>query len=406
MGTAKLNIKAEKGTVPISSLSQRQTPVCSIPERLAAFGKLNPNVVAQAREMVHSLTALEGCSEMVGIEIEAEGVPNADDMAYGMWNMHSDGSLRNHGAEFSSTPIKAHYAPLALALAKVLLPENVQFTHRTSIHVHLNMCDVDVNTVWSMALAYLPLEKFFFKVAGSQRANSIFCVPMSETRDLEHVFSITNSRVYLEKYSAVNFRPLIGGPDHPRFGTIEFRHMEGNLDLPRLVLWIQMIVALKTFAKAVKPDELVEIIAGLNTTSQYREFVERVLGYSLAEQLLAGLDYNQLRAAMERNVTQVKQCLFFNGFHNAQAKMPADPDSRFVKGLRRLFGDFSIQSSTKSSAAMVDMILAGDLQPVNWWNSTNAFEATSAGGAVPMPVNFFDDPVPAPEEDHEDEDNQ
>src|SRR5690348_5544085 len=76
--------------------------------------------------------------QLVGIEIEIENWTSKQSEVSRVWSSKDDGSLRNNGIEWVSTPIVAAQAPFALyhLLNDVVSPVCC-FSPRTSVHIHL-----------------------------------------------------------------------------------------------------------------------------------------------------------------------------------------------------------------------------------------------------------------------------
>lgn len=227
----------------------------------------------------------------VGIEIEVEGIINH---AYETWlnnrphwfSVHSDGSLRNGGVEFITYPFDATYAPSILNYFFTNLKRTnpgFTFTNRCSIHVHLDMTDTTYWQFESLYQLYLCFERQFYEYAGEVRENSNFCVPVSATPFEEYFFSTTKSRTWntllnsipdldAAKYTGLNITRLRD------IGTVEFRHLPGNIRAPWVYKFIQFIIALKKFAITHTRDEVNDIIMNANTISNYQPFAESVFG--------------------------------------------------------------------------------------------------------------------------------
>src|SRR5215213_1967548 len=119
----------------------------------------------------------------IGIEVEVENVVDVARIPKGsVWTSKTDGSLRNAGMEFITMPIPASYAPAVLnQLMTQVLNQHCSFSPRTSVHVHLNVQDLELHQALDYVLLYSIFEKLFYKFAGRGRIRNIFCVPITET---------------------------------------------------------------------------------------------------------------------------------------------------------------------------------------------------------------------------------
>lgn len=210
----------------------------------------------------------------LGIEVEVENVHRFDrNSPY--WTVIEDGSLRNRGHEFITHPLRAWRAEHALSKLFLALNKDIDFSERTSIHIHMNVRTLTVAQLEALILTYMVFEKSLFSFVGNNRYNNIFCVPITETglgTQLTDLFN--NNQVVLGwmKYTALNLIPI------REKGTIEFRHLSGTQDIERLITWINIILSLKKFALKNPPEYIWNRIETLNTTSEYRMFGEEVFG--------------------------------------------------------------------------------------------------------------------------------
>lgn len=211
----------------------------------------------------------------LGIEVEVENVERWDSNHSPYWTIIEDGSLRNNGREFITPPIRAYRVENALTKLFEALNRDIDFSERTSIHIHMNVRTLTVEQLEALVVTYMLFEKAIFSFIGENRYDNIFCVPLCETDmggSLEQL--ITNGSPYIEweKYTALNLVPISSK------GTLEFRHLAGTRDLTKIMTWINIILSLKTFALRNDVEYIWHRINSLNTTSEYRMFGEEVFG--------------------------------------------------------------------------------------------------------------------------------
>lgn len=242
----------------------------------------------------------------IGIEVEVENITTFQQSSP-YWRMIEDGSLRNNGREFITPPIRAWRIEHALMqLFNVDLNQDIDFSERTSIHIHMNIRTLTVPQLESLIITYILFEKVLFNFIGNNRYNNIFCVPIVETDIGENLLNmITNKspEVAWQKYTALNLLPIMNK------GTIEFRHMSGTKDIERLITWINLLLSLKKFALQKSPEYIWKRINTLNTTSEYRLFAEEVFGEFLP--ILWNDNFNK---AVATCITYVKQFCIRNTF--------------------------------------------------------------------------------------------
>ena len=248
----------------------------------------------------------------VGLEVEVENVAYINpNIPLCFWQITTDGSLRNHGKEFKTFAIPIRYAQIALEQLFQGLNSDIDFSQRTSIHVHLDVRGTTINQLLSLLFVYSSVENLLFKFAGADRRNSIFCTPITET-NLFRELNISNPQkltshfnAVWQKYSALNLLPI------SQFGTVEFRQFPGTNDLTKLCIWIDLLSRIKLYAYKHSLTNIMKNISELNTTSQYRKFVDSVFG-----ELSVYLDTINLLNDMEKPVYICKNCMGINEFHS------------------------------------------------------------------------------------------
>ena len=250
---------------------------------------------------------------LVGLEIEVENVLSVDpNLTLMFWNIKEDGSLRNNGREFViKGAIPIGFVESALRQLDRGLNPDRDFSIRTSVHVHQDVRGMTLEQLTSLILIYITVESILFKFAENNRKNSIYCVPITQTEllnsitqtiDMKHI--VRNIDSFWLKYSALNLLPI------KEWGSIEYRHMPGTLDIQKLLVWIDLISRIKIAAYKWTIEDLHNRIFALNTNSQYYHFLEDLFG-----SLVTYLDVNNLIRDMESNVFYVKHCAIVNDFH-------------------------------------------------------------------------------------------
>lgn len=244
------------------------------------------------------------CPQFIfGIEVEAENVEGTKIKYkhYPYWNITIDNSLRNNGLEFVSLPLKASQLEGALIQLNASLSPMVEFTPRTSVHVHMNVRDLSLEQITSLLLLYTTVEELLFNWVGHNRDKSVFCIKLTETDYVQNYINLNNDPNYTipiwNKYTAFNIAPLESK------GTVEFRHMEGTANITRILTWINFLSCLKRAAKATTLHRLIHTIGDLNTSSTYEMYIQDIFGdlaYLLTHNIL------NLQKAMEESVSYVK----------------------------------------------------------------------------------------------------
>lgn len=186
---------------------------------------------------------------LVGMECEIETVQSwKAGPSKEFFNITDDGSLRNNGKEFISIPLSIDKAiPAFKNLHADLKCGTGKFSERTSVHVHVNCTNLELETVRNTILMYALFEEFFFKMVDPSRRHNIHCVPLTETYLSNYYggdLSLLIQRWH--KYTALNIKPL------SKLGTMEFRHMHGHDDPELMAMWLTAISNLFNTAKEIK----------------------------------------------------------------------------------------------------------------------------------------------------------
>ena len=255
----------------------------------------------------------EDRKSLIGIEVEVENVLKIDpNVLLNVWQMVEDHSLRNNGQEFKTLPIPLGYAQHALELLFRGLNPDVDFSVRTSIHVHQDVRGFQLSELLLLLFTYICFEPLFFKFAGNNRRTSIYCVPLSQTTLFEQftekkrlAYSLKTVNTWWPKYSALNLQPISS------FGTVEYRHLPGINNVGKILIWLDLISRLKVWAYKNSFEDVMARISDLNTNSQYAAFLNDVFGP--AAQFL---DNSDLLHDMEVGVTAVRNCVIANDFNN------------------------------------------------------------------------------------------
>lgn len=188
----------------------------------------------------------------VGIEIEQEYgsnsifrsiTPVTDDSPY--WQHKHDGSLREIGVEFVSGILFPGDVDAALEEVMPLVSKGT-FSWRTAIHVHIDVRDLSEEQLTKVCELYSVIEPLIFEWEGNNRNESRFCVPWyacpAAVKKMLSVVNNNNNDVYVVqnafekfgKYSALNLTSI------PRFGTLEFRHMQTTDNIDKIRKYINL----------------------------------------------------------------------------------------------------------------------------------------------------------------------
>lgn len=192
---------------------------------------------------------------IVGIEVEVEGLPNRGMYANSLWNVIGDGSLKDNGGEFVSIPLQGIMIDYALKNLQESLKhaETHYFNHRCSIHVHINVGNLDITQLLNLFALYIRLEPYYYAFADPMRTHSPFCLPVSETDINKQDFLRNLRRGSQSKYTGFAFNHLTD------YGTFELRILEGTGDQVKLRRWIMMLQ--KMFLYCIENPDLGSVLA-------------------------------------------------------------------------------------------------------------------------------------------------
>jgi hypothetical protein len=206
----------------------------------------------------------------LGIEIELEGFHKYGNcqLQHPFWHVVDDGSLRNSGREFILT-YRAHggnYTPvrgldfvtalddwkkwLAVYIEKYAAP---QTTKRTSIHVHVDVREMDVDQISRLILLYATFEPTLFALMNNGREEEIYCMPFSKNWGgkvrASGIINNSNSGSQVhaalhnaQKYESMNIHSIV------QRGSIEFRIHHGTTDIEEMIRWVNILLCLRRAA--------------------------------------------------------------------------------------------------------------------------------------------------------------
>ena len=235
---------------------------------------------------------------LMGVEIEVERADRRfiDIRNHPFWSVTEEPMLRNNGREFIfATPLfgqdlvdALEFFDQTIGEAKHDNPDSFEFNHRTSVHAHIDVRDMEPEELFRMLMYYVIFERLLFdwihRVSGIDRSENPFCIPYFNSADdyigllntLNKMNRYPDPEVAIrdhllapaQRYSAVNFASL------DQFGTLEFRQLHGTHEYDVIMFWIQVIQNLKRAAKKyqIDPDQLLAHVSGIGP----REFLREV----------------------------------------------------------------------------------------------------------------------------------
>lgn len=190
----------------------------------------------------------------VGLELEIEGlnlphtIPGTD-----AWQVKADGSLRGGLEYVFSRPLGSVAAKEALAALAECMDKSgakLDYSFRTSTHVHVNVSNLDMEVVKAMVSLFTLFEDEYINYCAASRKANRFCLSAKDADGvIENIRNfISSGRIPTRergKYSAMNLCTL------DQFGTLEFRTLEGTNDWNRIFTWVRALLALRKAAKEI-----------------------------------------------------------------------------------------------------------------------------------------------------------
>ena len=201
---------------------------------------------------MHELLGMPEQKGDVGIEIECEAknrLPGQEELPYG-WNAVADGSLRGVGMEYITSGVanldEGFKNSLDALCKKINDPKNGLNLNspRTSVHVHVNAGKFEVKTVISACLAWWLYEDYIISACTdtNRRKGNHFCFSTSDAEGIINNFSIFCENLFTAELKNENYKYAAQSTwSLHRFGSVEYRCMEGIYDSDSIYDWARML---------------------------------------------------------------------------------------------------------------------------------------------------------------------
>jgi hypothetical protein len=232
---------------------------------------------------LHELLQQKPTNGLFGIEIETEG-RNLSLIVPPQWKIEDDGSLRGQfpteRAEYVlKKPLDLQKAIDAVTKLREMQDDNkavLNFSFRTSVHVHVNVQQLTFPQYLNMIYTYLLLEEPLVRYCGKERVGNRFCLRLQDAEGLlDYLFML-----FRQGYSAMRHingdavrYAAINVAATAKYGSLEFRSLKGNMDVPYITTWIQALDHIRSFAMEMKDPQEVHNLFVNNTPEQFAEIV-------------------------------------------------------------------------------------------------------------------------------------
>lgn len=241
-----------------------------------------------------------GTQGTFGIEVEVEGANLLKAIA-GKWTDKDDGSLRGESREYVlRKPLKLNEAKASIIDLKKALDKNkavLDFSFRTSVHVHVNVLDMTKKELHCFLYLSHLFEDALVNYSGHPRVGNRFCLRCCDAEyKLVSMFSFFKEKSGFRhlneehlKYSAINIAPVATQ------GSVEFRSMRGTLDENVLHPWLDVLANLKIIAKETTVAELAK-----EASNSPNSLIKKVFGPHLPV-----FDYPSIKDDLRKNYSML-----------------------------------------------------------------------------------------------------
>jgi hypothetical protein len=285
-------------------------------------------------------------NEILGVEFEVEGtnLPVQEDLTF-YWQRVEDNSLRpgfaGDAAEFvlkRPTMVDYFEAKCFPYLMNKIREKGstIAFSNRCSTHFHVSVIDLFVYQVFAYVGLYYVLEDLFQPIVGEVRDGNLFCL------GTRHSDLVTNQLT--DAAVAGNFQPLFFTENNrysavnvlavKKYGTVEFRAMQGTFEQERIFLWIDMLMSMREYASKLQPGQMSDLLTMMSMKGP-AAFVCEVLGGPLSKgwkYILSKYTPRQIDKYVYNGISRI-QALFYEPDWKAvkKAEAPAKTDDRLVR---------------------------------------------------------------------------
>lgn len=272
-------------------------------------------------QTLRDLTGLRNRSGDVGVEVELEwdgdalprgiqGTYSATPDGSRAWVGHQDNSLRN-GYEYTlDAPITIDQLDWALNRLFTDVPRPLRWSQRTSIHCHFNMLNKDIVKIYNNILGFWVLEDLILEQCAPHRRGNLFALPwkladnqvttlVEDYNKRRTPFATFHTDRY--KYASMNLCNLT------RFGTLEFRALEGTDDKNKIMMFFQGIHEL--FGNLEKFKNPAELFDWFYKTKNADEVIDRLLPNKLGEKIKTVKSYQD---KMQESITELSYAAYLD----------------------------------------------------------------------------------------------
>lgn len=194
---------------------------------------------------------INGSEGDVGIEIEAEGEGLPWDIRNNFWKDEEDGSLRGGREYVLKRPIRIDAVPAAMDGLNNIFQEYgtaLKFTHRTSVHVHVNVSQMELSDAKKFVFLSYLFDNVLAQLGGREIKGNRFALRMCDAQGMYFIlreFFLSNHipNNNEAKYSSINICPI------NNYGSVEFRSMRGTNNKELITNWCKILINMREVSK-------------------------------------------------------------------------------------------------------------------------------------------------------------
>ena len=234
----------------------------------------------------------------------------------GYWNVKTDGSLRDYGVEFVTKKLFGKDLSVALdELHDYLIHTDIDapISDRCSIHVHLDVTDLNKTEYSRLLIDYAIFENVLFHYCGEHRKHNLYCLPFAKSdefkRTLSHILTSVSKDLDFKKYvngfpkySALNLNAT------SKYGSLEFRLHGGTYNMMRVKEWINIIMSLKKNCIGNSADNLHREISRFGISN----YLEKVFG-----KYTNVLDYKNAEGDIVEGIRLAQDIILYHGMRES-----------------------------------------------------------------------------------------
>lgn len=265
----------------------------------------------------------------VGVEVELEHTRGR--ILNGLWRTTTDGSLHHDGKEyvFANPTMGEDILTALTVLEEEFSTYHPSTGNDTSLHVHVDIRDLDFKQLARLLFLYIMYEKVLFSYCAPAREDNVFCLSVDKARscvgnyayivdsikqgDTDNLYNLFSNSA---RYTGVNVRATTD------FGSLEFRGHRGTWRKEEILRWINILLSLK---KASLDDSIDWHKPHLNV----KEMGAIAFGHKVFGDLMTHFNHNTYHEHLHVGMQLTREISFFHT-RTTMASMGAPASSEVV----------------------------------------------------------------------------